>query len=320
MPTISTISSHGSRTTAIDSPTLDFQPFTLADIPVICPMLAASPSRTCDFTVGGIFLWDGYFMYSRAVYDDTLFIKGVAEDNLSQPAFSLPVGAMTPAESLPLLREYCRANELTPLLSAVPADRLDEILRAVDVEDIAELPDWADYLYDIEPMATFAGKKMSKKRNHVNRFEADHPDASFEPLTTENVGAALDFLSRHLMIAPEKSVTADYDLLSTADTLRNLSRLPYEGAILRLSDGRVAAFTIGEAVGDTLYVHIEKMDHEINGSGETVSSRFCSMMRERHPELRYVNREDSSGDPGLARAKESYHPLRLLVKYNVLLK
>ena len=40
---------------------------------------------------------------------------------------------------------------------------------------------------------------------------------------------------------------------------------------------------------------------------------------ERHQELRYVNREDSSGDPGLARAKEAYHPVALLRKYNVLL-
>ena len=153
----------------------------------------------CDFTIGGIYLWKDYFMYSLQIVDGTLFIKGVAEDNLEVPAFSLPVGAMPLAESLGLLREHCTSNGIRPLLSAVPADRLDEIRSSINVAEVSELPDWADYLYEIEPMATFKGKKMSKKRNHVNRFYSDHPDAIFEPLTTGNILMRYHFcaITRH---------------------------------------------------------------------------------------------------------------------------
>lgn len=300
-------------------PTLRFNPFTRDEIPEISRMLSAGYSRTCDFTIGGIYLWEGYFMYSRAITGDTLFIKGVAEDNLSVPAFSLPVGAMPLSDSLPLLKAWCREAGVAPLLSAVPADRINEIRAVADIESVTELPDWADYLYEIEPMTTFEGKKMVKKRNHVHRFAADHPDAVFEPLTPDNIPDALDFLERHSVLSPEKSVTADYDLIQTADTLRHLDDYPFYGALLRVPDIGVVAFTVGEVLGDTLYVHIEKMDHEVNGSGETISSRFCGMMRGLYPGLLYVNREDSSGDPGLARAKEAYRPVALLHKYNVLL-
>lgn len=299
--------------------TLDFAPFATSDIPVILPMLATSPSKTCDFTVGGIYMWKDYFLYSRAIVGDTLFIKGVAENNLSETAFSLPMGNLPLSDSLEKLREYCKDNNIRPLLSAVPEDRLDEIREAAPVVSVDELPDWADYLYDIEPMATFQGKKMSKKRNHVNRFRADHPDAIIEPLTAGNIPDALEFLSRNSYVSPEKSLTADYDIMVTADTLRKFDEFNYEGAILRLPESGIVAFTAGEIIGDTLYVHIEKMDHNVNGSGETISSGFCRMMMERYPELRYVNREDSSGDPGLARAKEAYRPIALLKKYNVLL-
>lgn len=300
-------------------PTLRFTPFTRGEIPAITKMLSPGYSRTCDFTIGGIYLWDGYFMYSRAIVNDTLFIKGVAEDNLSVPAFSLPVGAMPLSDSLPLLKAWCCEAGVAPLLSAVPADRINEIRAVADIEAVTELPDWADYLYEIGPMTTFDGKKMAKKRNHVHRFTADHPDAVFEPLTAANIPDALDFLERHSRLSPDKSVTADYDLLQTADTLRHLDEYPFYGALLRVPDIGVVAFTVGEVLGDTLYVHIEKMDHEVNGSGETISSRFCGMMAGLFPDLRYVNREDSSGDPGLARAKEAYRPIALLRKYNVLL-
>lgn len=299
--------------------TLTFAPFTPADIPALLPILSASPSRTCDFTIGGIYLWKDYFMYSRQIVDGTLFIKGVAEDNLEVPAFSLPVGAMPLAESLGLLREHCTSNGIRPLLSAAPADRLDEIRSSINVAEVSELPDWADYLYEIEPMATFKGKKMSKKRNHVNRFYSDHPDAIFEPLTTGNIPDALSFLRNHSTPSPDKSITADYDIMETAYALDHFDDYNFEGALMRIPDVGVVAFTAGEVIGDTLYVHIEKMDHDINGSGETMSSSFCRYMMERHQELRYVNREDSSGDPGLARAKEAYHPVALLRKYNVLL-
>lgn len=301
-------------------PSLHFEPFTSTDIQSIIPMLRTSPSRTCDFTVGGIFMWKDYFLYSRQIIDNTLFIKGVDENNLSRPAFSLPMGEMPLAESLPLLIDYCRDHNLSPLLSAVPEDRLQEVMEAAPVEAVDELPDWADYLYDIEPMATFKGKKMNKKRNHVNRFHADYPDATFEPITKDNIPELLEFLKRHSEVSPEKSITADFDLITTADTLRHFDEYNYEGILLRVPDKGVVAFTAGEVIGDTLYVHIEKMDHEVNGSGEAVSSTFCRLMMERHPELRYVNREDSSGDPGLAKAKEAYHPVALLKKYNVLLR
>lgn len=91
----------------------------------------------------------------------------------------------------------------------------------------------------------------------------------------------------------------------------------FEGGVLRDSAGRMAAFTIGEVIGDTLFVHIEKIDHAVAGAGETVNKMFAARMTGTHPEVRYINREEDVGDPGLRAAKQSYHPLMLLPKFNV---
>lgn len=54
---------------------LRFSPLTLDDVPRILPYLGCSTSRTCDFTVGGLLMWAGYFNYTYAIHNDTLYIK-----------------------------------------------------------------------------------------------------------------------------------------------------------------------------------------------------------------------------------------------------
>lgn len=277
-------------------------------------------SRTCDYSIGGIFMWTDYFDYTFSVFSDTLFIKGVTENNITDAAFSLPAGALPLKESIELLRRYCADHDGLQLkFSAVPADRIDE-LRSLGATLVEPLDDWADYLYSASSLATLAGKKMSKKRNHVNRFMADNPDYRLEPLGDHNIAEVLAFLdSKPTMLT--KPVLADVERMQTRRVLENLKLYPMmEGAVLRTAGkGPVAAFAVGEVIGDTLYEHIEKIDHEISGAGETICHLFAAMMTARHPEIMYVNREEDTGDPGLRYAKESLHPLEKIRKFNVVM-
>lgn len=83
------------------------------------------------------------------------------------------------------------------------------------------------------------------------------------------------------------------------------------------AEGKACAFTIGDVKGDTLFIHIEKALREYNGSYEIINQQFAKAMCDKYPEIKYVNREDDAGDIGLRMAKESYHPLEILRKYNV---
>lgn len=303
-------------TTAVS---LDFKPLTLSVADRIGRLLSMSPSRTNDYTLGGLYLWSDYFGYEYAIVDNTLFIKGVAEDDVTRPAFMLPVGEMPLQMSAELLRRYCTREGLgNPVLSAVPEDRLGE-LSAVGVDDVEELVDWADYLYEAEALVTLSGKKLSKKRNHVNRFMADNPDSRLVALDESNIADVAAFFDR-MTLDPDKPVTAEFEREQVAKLLREFDRYPFEGGVLTVGDGEIVAFAIGEVVGDTLYVHIEKMNHRVSGAGEAINNLFARMMTRRHPRVRLINREEDAGDPGLRRAKESYHPVAMLRKFNVTLK
>lgn len=298
-----------------DSP-LRFRPLTIADIPTVRPFLQSAPARTCDFSIGGLLMWAEYFNYTFAIWRDTLFIKGVTEDDVTRPAFSIPVGALPLEESVRLLREYCRQRDCMPLtFSAVP-EVCVEPMRLMGATAVTPLDDWGDYLYEAEALASLSGKKLGKKRNHVNRFMADNPGYTFVPLTHD----VLDDVKRFYRNAPlpvTKPALADVEREQVMDVLNNLDRYPFEGAVLSTPADGIVAFTLGEVIGDTLFTHIEKMNHTVAGAGETVNRLFAEMMVERHPDLRYINREEDVGDPGLRHAKESYHPAMILRKYNV---
>lgn len=294
---------------------LKFKPLTLADIDTLRPYFSQTCCRTCDFTVGGMFMWTDYFDYTYCIFNDTLFIKGVTEDDVTRPAFSIPVGKMGLEESVSLLREHCRREGCELIFSAVP-EMYVAPLKALGATRVEKLEDWSDYLYDAHALASLSGKKLNKKRNHVNRFEAEHPDHKFEPLTHALLPAVKSFFNAtHLPLS--KPALADIEREQVMHVLDNLDTYGFEGAVLSTPADGIVAFTLGEVKGDTLYTHIEKMNHEITGAGETVNKLFAEMMTAQHPEVMYINREEDVGDPGLRHAKESYHPLELLDKYNV---
>lgn len=296
---------------------LIFKPVTLDVMPEILRYLRRQDSRSCDYSIGGIYMWIDYFAYEYCIVDDTLFIKGLSEDASRRPAFWVPIGALPVEKSVRLVRDYCRRRGMEPLFSAVPDDKLD-MIASLPGAQVEELPDWADYIYSASNLATLTGKHYNKKRNHVNRFMTDNPDWRLDFITDDNIGEVRDFFDR-LENSNDKAdpVMAEYESQQCADVLRHYSRYPFQGAVLRDNDGHIVAFTAGEVNGDTLFVHIEKMRHDVAGAGETINKLFAAAMLREHPEICYINREDDGGDPGLRYAKESYHPTMMVKKYNV---
>lgn len=296
---------------------LNFKRISHKDMPIIWNFLRKESGRTTDFSYGGVLMWIDYFHYEYAVFNDTLFLKGVVENNITQPAFSLPVGKMNLADSVALLKDYCRIHCINLVFSAVPEYALEDFLD-FHPKSIEELSDWGDYLYPIEQLATLSGKKMSKKRNHVHQFQNTFPDWQAEWINPGNAHLAMDFMdlfdsegdATEMAVAERALSRSLISLIEEGDPV-------LEGLIL-LADGKVCAYTIGDVKGDTLFVHIEKATRHVPGSYEMINQLFAERMLERHPELKFVNREDDAGDDGLRLAKESYHPSEKLKKFNIL--
>lgn len=292
---------------------LKFHSITRADFADIMHFMHLSDSRTCDYTLGGIVLWADYFNYRIAISDNTLYVCGGREDNLGVNAYGMPVGDSDFSESMRLLQDMEEPNPVW--LSAVPEDRLHLFASMPNADVIGLGREWSDYLYDIGALATLVGGAMKKKRNHVNRFMSNNPDARAIEFTA---GVATECRKLLGALGHDNTPTGISEFAAVDRMLANWADYsPYLTAMALTAGNRIVGFTVGEAKGDTLHCHVEKCDHTVAGANEALTSMFAAEMSRRYPRLLYVNRQDDAGDPGLRTSKESWQPLRLLPKFNV---
>ena len=296
---------------------LSFKPITLESLPQIAPFLYRQSYRTCDFSIGGIYMWVDYFGYEYGICHDTLFIKGGEEDNLQNTAFAIPVGALKLPDAIQLLGRYCSRHGVPLILSAVPEPAALEIQRLYNCP-VTELPDWGDYLYNATDLATLVGHRFNKKRNRVNKFKNTYPDFEFEAIAPKNLPEIIGFFDAYMRDYQKDSPLFAYEESKVLQVLHEYGELNFEGCALRVS-GKIVAFSVGEVIGDTLIVHIEKARKEIVGAYEAVNMLYAAYMTQRFPLVRFINREDDAGDPGLREAKLSYNPETILKKYNIVL-
>lgn len=298
-----------------------FRPVDAAAMESILPYLSLHKSRSCDFSYGGILMWVEMFNYEYAIFRDTLYIKGRApgdgEHTESTPTFTFPLGPHPLEESVDVLRRYCAANGLELEFSSVPEQEAAQLM-ALGGKEMKELPSWEDYIYDAAALATLAGKKMSKKRNHLNRFISLYPDWNFRFMEPKDVAEVRRVISRDVELEGAQTPEARTerrlaDILLTEIEKGNRHLF---GGLLCIGD-QVVGYTIGDVVGDTLHIHVEKAERAVSGSFEAINKLFAEAMCARFPRIQFINREDDAGDPGLRYAKQTYHPLYLLKKYNI---
>lgn len=173
-----------------------------------------------------------------------------------------------------------------------------------------------DYVYDINDLADLRGKKFQKKRNHLNAFRTQNPDYSLEPISNENLPQVQQLVNawyeRRRQLYPHGDFHMEQAALKKA--LEQKSQLGLEGLALRTKDGLVA-MTMGSPLSeDTVDIHFEKALDTVDGAYAAINSGFAGYLREKYPNVRYLNREDDMGIEGLRKAKLSYNPHHMVEK------
>ena len=188
--------------------------------------------------------------------------------------------------------------------------------------EFREYRDGADYIYEINALADLPGSRMHKKKNHVNRFLKTYPDWRMEEMTAENLLPAQGFLQEWYAEREAADPEGDYEMEKTAfrRAFAHFEEMEMEGLYLLIGN-EIAAFTMGSFLNrNTFDVHFEKAKAGVDGAYAMINREFARYLREKHPELCYIDREDDMGLSGLRQAKLSYRPLCLIGSYTASLR
>lgn len=291
---------------------IPFKPLTTADIPRLDAVFQARGSRLCNDSAGAAVLWQPYFQDAAAEIAGALVLRETLPG--AGTVYSLPMGGDEAAALDALETAALQAGEALRFFPATPEDLARLRAKWPDAAAVL-LRDWCDYLYDAQSMVTFAGKKMHGQKNHVNRFRRLYPDWQFGEITAENLPRVRDYFEDHAVRFRKEAESALYEERCVREFLARYDEYAPLGGVLTANGGQIVGFSCGEIVGDTLIIHVEKADTVFSGAYQMLVNEYAK--RFVTDGVRFINREEDTGDPGIRQSKESYHPVQLLEKYLV---
>lgn len=275
-------------------------------------VLLNGPVRGCEYSFANLYLWgrqEAAFIHGCVAFFAHFYGRSV---------YPYPIGGgdrrAVVAEILEDARERgipCRITNMT-------------------TADKQELEEWFpglfhcrtdrngfDYVYDIEDLAELKGRKFQKKRNHLNRFRLEHPEARVQALTSDVLPRVQDMVNDWYLGRMDDDPNGNYMLesIAMARAFQNYDELGMEGLAL-LEGDKVLGLTMGSRLlPDTFDVHFEKAREDVDGAYAAVNNEFARYLREKYPEVRFLDREDDLGLEGLRKAKLSYNPHHMVEKF-----
>lgn len=268
--------------------------------------------RGCEYSFANKFIWGR----QKAAFTENHLVFFSQFDRRSVYPFPIGTGDLKPA--LDAIIQDARERGIPCYLTGLTQD---------DCHQLEELypgkfrfhtdRDSFDYVYAIEDLAELKGRKFQKKRNHLNRFLEEHPDFQVLPLNESTRAAAYCMLQQWYAHRQELDPNMDFHLEKHAldRAFAFQTQLEMEGIVI-LEQDRVLAFAMGSRLNsDTFDIHFEKAREDIQGTYNLINREFARYLRDKYPEVKWLNREDDLGLEGLRAAKLSYNPTRLLEKY-----
>lgn len=291
---------------------IDFQKFDLSRRDEYNRYLMNCGERGCEYSFVNLNVWG---RQKAAFLDGFLVLFSQFE---RRSVYPFPVGSGDVKAVLDAVIRDARERGIVCRISTLTA-RDCEVLENLYPGQFRFHPDrdGYDYIYAIDDLAELRGKKFQKKRNHLNKFRENHPDCIFESITAANLPETEKMVERWYETRLTEELHEDFHLEKQAirRAFSRMDALGLEGLLLR-EQGAVVAMAMGSRLSeDTFDIHFEKALDTVDGAYPAINQAFASRLREKYPQLRWLNREDDMGLPGLRKAKLSYNPDHMVEKY-----
>ena len=294
---------------------LDFKPFTKEGLIKALPYIRKNSSFLSDMSAGYMLMWHKDLRTRLCTWQNTF---AAMEYIGGQVAFSYPVGER-PDEMIDELIKYSYDNNLPLRFFAVDEKTLLDMSQDKRLSPLMSAYDrrWSDYIYSYEDTISFKGRKFGGQRNHINKFKKLYGDPCIRLLNENDRERVPEMLVRYKGEHSGAEALEKTELERTERLLEVYSSFGLYAAGLFVGD-EIIGISVGEIVGEMLIIHVEKALTGYEGVYPTLYSSFVRLVGEiSGKKIKYINREDDSGDMGLRISKTQYHPVFLSHKYLV---
>jgi len=290
---------------------IDFKPFHAEDKGIYDDFLFREKVRGCEFSFGNLYFWG---RQSFAMLHDHIVIFSQFDRRTVYP---YPLGKGDKKPVLDAIIADSKARGIPCRITGLTDDAIDTIEKLYPGKFRFHCDRGSyDYVYDINDLAELKGKKYHGKKNHLNRFTENNSGYKAEPITKANIPLVREMAKNWFITKEAETPEGDYQMEKAAieRALKDYDSLHLEGLMIS-HNGEVLAFTIGSRLShDTFDVHFEKARADINGAYTAINYEFARYIRDKYPDIKYLDREEDMGLEGLRKAKESYKPHHMIEK------
>jgi hypothetical protein len=270
--------------------------------------------ENAHFNFTNLFMWRNIYSIRWAEQDGYLILQAEYDNH----RFMLqPMGPDQGVEAvLEKMAAYCAAENRPFVLRGVEKFMVDIIEKWRPGQfTLTSERDNFDYVYNSKDLIELKGRKYHGKKNHINSFYRNYSNYQYFPLTAEWAPKCIE---SEMEWCKKKGCDEDAHLRGERDAvievLTHWDELKLTGGLLLIS-GKVEAFTFGEQLNsDTAVIHVEKANPDIRGVYPVINQKFCATAWQH---LSLINREEDMGIEGLRKAKESYYPVKMTEKFNI---
>ena len=262
-------------------------------------------------------MWRKAYKIQWAVEEEFLCVKAVWE---GETFFLYPFGPEQGLnEVLAKMMDHAKQQDFPFNLQGVETSMVEmlEKIRPGYFKYSADR-DNSDYVYLSKDLIELKGRKYHTKKNHNNSFKKKYSNYQYVPLTADMTDQCIAFMEEWCdERGCVKGDSVDCERKAIVEAMNNFTVLGFQGATIFI-DGKMVGFTYGEVSNDdTAVIHVEKALLEYRGVYGVINQEFCA---HNFQHIEFINREEDMGIEGLRKAKESYHPVKMVEKYIVSIK
>lgn len=284
------------------------KPISQDDIKYIQAALVASNPEICELSISNLIIWQEFDRPQITQINGNLCI--LINPLNESPYFLQPIGSQK------LLATIEDCMQYTGKISRASENFTHQLPKGK--YSLTCLRGHFDYIYLKDDLSELKGKKYDGKRNQINKFKKIFPAYKFVKLKPEILNEALALFDQWFKIREESRYFPKMAYAAQQNALKKAFQYFKELSLIggaMYAGSALAGFIIGSTLNhDTVSVHFAYTQPDLPGISQVLLNEASMNI---YNGYKYINLEQDLGIPGLRQAKLSYHPIKLVRKFEV---